>query len=99
MAASFCFVHYSASRTPEINDGTFRWDIRKKFFMIRAVRQWHRLPREVVVPHPCRHQGQAGWAVSTDGAVGVPAQCRDWDQMAFKGLFQLQAFYDSMKYF
>ena len=28
-------------------------------------------------------------ALSTDGAVGVPVHCREWDQMAFKGPFQL----------
>ena len=37
-----------------------------------------------------------GWAVSTAGAVGVPAQCRGWDHVAFKGPFQPQPFYDSM---
>jgi len=35
-------------------------------------------------------------AVSTDGAVGVPAQCRQLVQMAFKGPFQLKRFYDSV---
>jgi len=26
----------------------------------RVVRHWHRLPVEVVVPHPCRHP-RSGW--------------------------------------
>lgn len=30
-------------------------------------------------------RGQAGWAPSTDGAVGVPLHCREWDPMDFKG--------------
>ena len=30
------------------------------------------------------------WA--PDGAVGVPVQCREWDQMVFKGPFQLKQF-------
>jgi len=29
-------------------------------------------------------------ALSTDGAVGVPAHCRGWDQMALRGPFQLR---------
>lgn len=31
-------------------------------------------------------RGQAGWAPSTDGAVGVPLHCREWDPMDFGSL-------------
>ena len=37
-------------------------------------------------PIPADSQGQAGWALSTDGAVGVPAQCREWDRWPLRVL-------------
>ena len=50
--------------------------------MLRVVRHWHRLPKEVLDVHA---KVRLDGAVSTDGAVGVPVQCREWDQTALKG--------------
>jgi len=47
---------------------------------------------------PVDSQGQAGWALSTDGAVSVPAHCREWEEMAFKSPLQSKPFYDSMNF-
>jgi len=44
----------------KLREGRFRLDIREKFFAIRVVKHWHRLPRKGVEAPSLEIQGQVG---------------------------------------
>jgi len=50
----------------KLKEGRFRLDIRKKFFTVRVVRPWHRLPREAVAA-----PSLAGFKARLDGALST----------------------------
>jgi len=65
--------------------------------MVEGVKQWHGLPREVMgAPSLETAKVRLDGALSTDGAVGVPVECRELGQMASEGPFHLKRFNDSM---
>ncbi|KAK4826638.1 hypothetical protein QYF61_010566 [Mycteria americana] len=53
-----------------LKEGRFRLDIRKKFWMVRVVKHWNRLPRAAVdAPSLGSVPGQAGWGFGQPGLV------------------------------
>ncbi|KFV60731.1 hypothetical protein N341_10115, partial [Tyto alba] len=48
-----------------LKDARFRLDIRKKFFTVKVVRHWNRLPREAVAAPSLE-----GFKARLDGALG-----------------------------
>ena len=57
----------------KFKEGQFRLDIRKRSFTMRVVRQWNRLPRDVVdAPIPGDFQGEAGSGPGQPDLAEVP---------------------------
>jgi len=64
----------------KLRECRFRLGIKKKFFTTRMLKQWNRLPRDIVDggPIPGNIEGQTGWGSKQPGLVeDIPAYCRD----------------------
>jgi len=79
-----------------LKESIFRLDIRKKFFTVRVVKHWNRLPREAV-----EAPSLETFKVGLDGALSNLIQLKmslltaEWvGLMTSKGPFQPKLFYD-----
>lgn len=82
----------------KIKEGRFELDIRKKSFAVRMVRQWNRLPRNVVEALSLETR-----RARLDQALSNLTEQRmslffagELDYMTYTDPFQLYIFYDSM---
>jgi len=69
----------------KLKEGRFRLYIRKKFFLMRVVRQWQRLPREAVAaPSLAGFKARLDGALSTLGWWEMCSRQGGWNQVIFK---------------
>jgi len=69
------FTHVASDRTRrdvfKLIEGRFRLDVRRKFFIERAVRCWHSSPEKLWCSIPGGTQGQVGWGPGQPELVGL----------------------------
>ena len=62
----------------------FRLYVRKKFFTLRAVSHWNRLPKEIVGAPSLEVPKAMDGALGSLSWLGHPAHGRGWNWMGFK---------------
>ena len=98
----YSFILYSSNKTKgngfKLEEGRFRQDIRQKFFIVRVVRHWNRLPSGLVNAPSLK-----AFKVRLDGALSnlvwrkVPLSIsRGLELDRPNGSFQPKAFCDSL---
>lgn len=75
----------------KLKEGRFRFDIRKKFFTVRPVRYWNRLPEKLWVPHPRKCSRAGSWKIWCSGRCSWVGMKLSWWFLPTKSI---QLFYD-----
>ena len=80
-----CIIGEDKGQQSPLKEGRARWDIGKKFFLVRVESPWHRLLGEAPSPITGSAQGQVEPGLEQPGLVaGVLAHGRRWNDISFK---------------
>lgn len=79
----------------KLHQGTFKLDMRKRFFTERLVSHWNRVLREVIRHQACQ-SSESIWITLSHGLVlDIPVKGRELDLMILMGPLQFEICFDS----